>query len=164
VREAISGTTLTALVDGTLVVLMLVVLWTYDLPLAAVATAFVPVLVATVMAHHPAAHRLSREAMESAAALAAHMVEDVSGVEMVKSFGAESVRAEGGEARLVRLVQDFFSLQKLGISMNTFGTLATTLAGILIYRYGGHRVIAGASVDQRRVLPSHRGTLAWYWR
>ena len=144
VREAISGTTLTAVVDGTLVVLMLVVLWIYDIRLALVATAFVPLMVASVMAHHPAAHRLSREAMESAAKLSAHLVEDVSGVETVKSFGAEPVRAEEGEARLVRLVQDFFSLQKLGISMNTFGTLVTTLAGIVILWYGGHRVIDGA--------------------
>src|SRR5262249_2927043 len=60
VREAISGTTLTAVVDGTLVVLMLVVLWLYDLRLALVATGFVPVLVASMMAHHPAVHRLSR--------------------------------------------------------------------------------------------------------
>ena len=65
-------------------------------------------------------------------------------METVKSFGAEPVRAEEGEARLVRLVQDFFSLQKLGISMNTFGTLVTTLAGIVILWYGGHRVIDGA--------------------
>ena len=144
VREAISGTTLTAVVDGTLVVLMLVVLWIYDVRLALVATAFVPVLVASVMAHHPAAHRLSREAMESGAKLSSHMVEDVSGVETAKSFGAESLRSEGSEARLVRLVQDLFALQKLGISMNTFGTLATTLAGIVILWYGGHRVIAGA--------------------
>jgi ATP-binding cassette subfamily B protein len=144
VREAISGTTLTAVVDGTLVVLMLVVLWIYDLRLAVVATAFVPLLVVSVMAHHPAAHRLSRAAMESAAKLSAHMVEDVSGVETVKSFGAEPIRAEEGEAHLVRLVQDYFSLQKLGISMYTVGTLATTLAGIVILWYGGHRVIDGA--------------------
>jgi ATP-binding cassette subfamily B protein len=144
VREAISGTTLTAVVDGTLVVLMLVTIWIYDLRLALVATAFVPVLVASVMAHHPAAHRLSREAMESAARLSAHMVEDISGVEAVKSFGAEPVRAEEGESRLVRLVQDLFALQTLGISMTTFGTLTTTLAGIVILWYGGHRVIDGA--------------------
>ncbi len=144
VREAISGTTLTAVVDGTIVVIMLAVLWLYDVRLALVATAFVPVLLASVMAHHPATHRLSREAMESGARLSAHMVEDVSGVETVKSFGAEPVRAEEGEARLVRLVQDVFALQKLGISMNAFGTLATTLAGIVILWYGGHRVIDGA--------------------
>src|SRR5207302_8392491 len=43
VREAISGTTMTAVVDGTLVTLLLVVLWLYDGPLALVATAFVPI-------------------------------------------------------------------------------------------------------------------------
>ena len=101
VREAISGTTLTAVVDGTLVVILLAVLWVYDVRLALVATAFVPVLVASVVAHHPAARRRSREAMEEAARLSAHLVEDVSGVETVKAFGAERARAEEGEDRLV---------------------------------------------------------------
>jgi ATP-binding cassette subfamily B protein len=143
VREAISGTTLTAVVDGTLVVLLLVVLWLYDVPLALVATAFVPVLLASAAAHHPAARRLSCEAMESSARLSAHLVEDVSGAETVKAFGAERARAEEGEARLVELVQDLFSLQKLGISMSGLGMFVTALAGIVILWYGGHRVMAG---------------------
>src|SRR5213076_1948598 len=57
VREAISGTTLTAVVDGTLVVLLVVVLWLYDGPLALVATAFVPLLVLSMVVHHPVARR-----------------------------------------------------------------------------------------------------------
>jgi ATP-binding cassette subfamily B protein len=144
VREAINGTTLTAVVDGTLVIVMLVVLWLYDVPLALVATAFVPVLLASVMVHHPAARRLSVEAMESSAQLSAHLVEDVSAVETVKAFGIERARAEEGETRLIHLVQEIFSLQKLGISLTTLGTLVTTLAGILILWYGGRRVMDGA--------------------
>src|SRR5262249_5690705 len=69
VREAVSGTTTTALVDGTLVVLLVIVLWVYDWPLALVATAFIPLLVLSALAHHPAARRRSREAMENAAGL-----------------------------------------------------------------------------------------------
>ena len=144
VRDAISGTTLTAVVDGMLVVLLLVILWLYDVRLALVATAFVPVLVASAVAHHPAARRRSRQAMEEAAQLSAHLVEDVSGVEAVKAFGAERVRAEDGETHLVRFVQSMFSLQKLGISMSTLGTFVTALAGIVILWYGGHRVMGGA--------------------
>jgi len=144
VREAISGTTLTAVVDGTLVVFMLTALWAYDVPLAAVATAFAPVLVASVVAYHPAARRLSRETMESHAGLSAHLVEDVSGVETVKAFGAERSRAEEGDERLVAFVQASFSLQKLGISMNALGMGVTGLAGVVILWYGGHRVMAGA--------------------
>jgi ATP-binding cassette subfamily B protein len=144
VREAISGTTLTAVVDGTLVVGMLVVLFFYDWPLALVATAFVPLLLASTLVHHPAAKRLSRQAMENSALHSAHLVEDVSGVETVKAFGCERGRAEEGEARLVEVVQDVFSLQKLGISMSALGMLVTALAGIVVLWYGGHRVLEGA--------------------
>src|SRR5262249_54873451 len=89
VREAISSTTLTAVVDGTLVVLLLAVLWVYDVPLTLVATAFVPLLVLSAMAHHPAARRRADETMEHAALLSAHLVEDASAVETIKAFGSE---------------------------------------------------------------------------
>jgi ATP-binding cassette subfamily B protein len=144
VREAISGTTLTAVVDGTLVVSLLVVLWLYDLPLALLATAFTPLLVLSVAVHHPAVKRYSRTAMENDARLSAHLVEDVSGVETVKAFGAERLRAEEGEARLVQLIQSHFALQKLDLSMNALGLLVTALAGLVILWYGGHRIMAGA--------------------
>jgi ATP-binding cassette subfamily B protein len=144
VREAVSGTALTALVDGTLVALLLVVLWLYDLPLALVATAFVPLLLAGVAVHHPATRRRSRQAMESAAQLSAHLVEDVSGVETVKAYGAERARAEQGESRLVGLVQALFAVQKLSLRMDGLGLFVTALAGVVILWYGGHRVIAGA--------------------
>jgi ATP-binding cassette subfamily B protein len=144
VREAISGTTTTAVVDGVLVVLLLAVLWVYDLRLALVTTAFLPVLVGSVLAHHPAAKRRSREGMEHGAALSAHLVEDVSAIETVKACGAERVRAEEGEMRLVRFIGSLFSLQKLSVSMNSFALFVTALAGLVILWYGGHRVMDGA--------------------
>jgi ATP-binding cassette, subfamily C, bacteriocin exporter len=160
VREAISGTTLTAVVDSTLVVLLVVVLWLYDGPLALMATAFVPLLVLSGIAHHPAARRRSREAMEHTAQLSAHLVEDVTGVETVKGLGAERQRAEEGERRLVRLVQSLFALQTLGISMNTLGTCITAMAGVVILWYGGHRVIDGAvSIGQLMFFYSLLGYL-----
>jgi ATP-binding cassette subfamily B protein len=143
VREAISGTTLTAVVDGTLVVLLTVLLWLYDVALALVATAFVPLLVLSGVVHHPTARRRSREAMEKAAQLSAHLVEDISSVETVKAFGAERMRAEEGEGRLVELVQSLFAIEKLGLSISALGTLVTALASLVVLWYGGHRVMGG---------------------
>ncbi len=144
VREAISGTTLTAVVDGVLVVVLLAVLWLYDVRLALVATAFVPLLVLSVMAHHPASRRGARAAMEGSAKLSAHLVEDVSGVETVKAYGVERGRAEQGEEYLVGLVRSVFSLQKIGISTNSVALFVTAVAGIVVLWYGGHRVMEGA--------------------
>jgi ATP-binding cassette subfamily B protein len=143
VREAIGRTTTTAVVDGVLVVLLLAILWVYDWPLALVATAFVPLLVGSVMAHHPATRRRSLEAMEHGARLSAHLVEDVSAVETVKACGAERLRAEEGEERLVGFVRAMFSLQKLSTSMSALGTFLTAIAGIVILWYGGCRVMDG---------------------
>ena len=108
------------------------------------ATLFAPLLMLVVLSHHPAAKRRSRQAMEDAARLSAHLVEDVSGVETIKAYGAESERQEAGEQRLVKMIQTIFSLQKLNISMSAVGGLVSGLAGIVILWYGGHRVIAGA--------------------
>jgi ATP-binding cassette subfamily B protein len=143
VREAISGTATTAVVDGILVVLLSVVLWIYDVPLAAVASAFIPLLLVTVLGHHPAARRRAQAAMESSSRYASHLVEGVTGIETVKAYGLEQRRAEDGESRLVELVQSVFGLQKLGMSMNGVALFVTTLAGIVILWYGGHRVMDG---------------------
>jgi ATP-binding cassette subfamily B protein len=120
------------------------VLLAYDARLALVAMAFVPVLMTGVAAHHPAARRHSRQAMEDSARLSAHLVEDVSGVDTIKAFGAERVRAEETEDHLVGLVRTNFSLQKLGIGMDALGMLVTSLAGVVVLWYGGHRVLDGA--------------------
>jgi HlyB family type I secretion system ABC transporter len=143
VREAVGGATLTVVVDGVLVLITTAVLWCYDVPLALVATCFGPLLVIVVLLHHPSSRRRSRDAMEQAAQFSAHIVQDVSGVETVKAFGAQPLRTDEGERRLVRLTGSIFSLQKLHISMSTAGMLVSAAAGLVVLWYGGHRVIQG---------------------
>ena len=144
VRDAVSGTALTVLIDGALVAISLTALWAHDAPLAFAATAFVPILVACVGFHQPRIRRGSRLAMESAARLSAQLVEDVSGVDTIKAFGLERARSRESESRLVRVVQSAFSLQILGMSMSTVGSFVTGIAGAVILWYGGHRVAEGA--------------------
>jgi ATP-binding cassette, subfamily C, bacteriocin exporter len=144
VRAAISGAALTAAVDGVVVVFTAVILGVYDLQLAAIAALFGPVWFFVVLLHHPAAKRLSREGMEANAKLSAHIVEDISGVETIKAFGAQRARMEAGESRLVKLVQAAFSMQMLGTSLGALGELLTGTAGLAILWYGGHRVVSGA--------------------
>ena len=80
---------MTAVVDGTLVLLITAILWLYDLPLAAVATATVPLHVLSVAAHHPP--RAGVRTRRWSARLSSRLVEDVSGVETVKAFGARTL-------------------------------------------------------------------------
>jgi ATP-binding cassette subfamily B protein len=144
VREAVSSTATTAVVDGVLVVLLSALLWVYDVRLALVASAFIPALFVSVLVHHPAVKRRLREAMEASSQVAAHLIEDVNGIETIKAHGAERLRVEMGEGRLVELLRGVFALQKLGMRTNAVALLVTTLAGVVVLWYGGHRVMDGA--------------------
>lgn len=144
IREAISGATVTAVVDGALVVLLLNALVLYDLKLGLVTLGFAPALAGAVMLHHGAARRTSRRAMEDSAKYSAHVVEDISAVETIKAFCGERDRGERGDDALVKLVQSSFSLEMLGLSMNSLAMGVTATAGVVILWLGGMRVMEGA--------------------
>jgi ATP-binding cassette subfamily B protein len=141
VREAVGAATLTVVADGTFVVLLFGVLWLYDLPLALVTTAAVPLLIGGVMAHHPAVRRRVREALRANDRYLSHLGEDVAGIDTVKAFGAERRRAEEGEARLVEMTRVQFALQKLGLSLDALASTLTALAGLAVLWYGAYRVL-----------------------
>ncbi|MBL0215840.1 MAG: peptidase domain-containing ABC transporter [Myxococcales bacterium] len=143
VRDAISGVTLSLLVDAAMVAFALVALWFQDTGLALIASLFVPVLVLSSLVHQPAARRRTRAVMEESARVQSQLVEDVSGIETIKALGLEPVRREEGEIRLANLLGSAFGQQKLGISTQTAATLLMGAAGVVVLWYGGHRVIDG---------------------
>jgi ATP-binding cassette subfamily B protein len=143
VRDAISGVTLSLLVDVVMVGFVLIALWFQDTGLAVIATLFVPLLLASSVAHQPAARRRTRAVMEESSRVQSQLVEDVGGIETIKSLGLEATRREDGEIRLANLLGAAFDQQKLALSAQTAATFLMGAAGIAILWYGGHRVIAG---------------------
>jgi HlyB family type I secretion system ABC transporter len=144
VRDAIGGVTLSLLVDGAMVVLAAGALWLQDARLALVASLFIPALVISALAHQPATRRRTRAVMEQAGRVQTQLVEDIAGVETIKSLGLEPARSEAGETKLADLLGFAFAQQKLGMSAQTIATLAMGVAGIAVLWYGGHRVVDGA--------------------
>jgi len=144
IREAVSGVTLTALVDGLMVMITLLVLWAYDAQLAAVATLFAPAMLGIVLLHHSEAHRRSLRAMEASAALTAHLAEDVTGIGAIKAFNAQGMRQQQGETRLLNVAKSSFAVQSLNISVTSWSAFAAGVAVIVVLWFGGHRVISGA--------------------
>lgn len=143
VRSAVSETVLMAMVDSALVALMLVVLWSYDSSLALVATAFIPVILTGMMLFHRLIPRRSAETMQRAEQFYAHAIEDVAGVETVKALGLERRRSEESASCLAVWTQSIFSLQKLGITISTMGSVGTNLTSLVVLWYGGYRVMDG---------------------
>ncbi|MEW4526286.1 peptidase domain-containing ABC transporter [Maioricimonas sp. JC845] len=144
IREAIGGAALTALTDGVVVTLMMGVLWLYDVQLAAVATAFVPLLILSIAIHHPLTRRFSQAAMENAADHTAHAVEDASAVETIKAFGIARDRSEMSESKLYRFVQSAFHMNMVNLSLSSITGIVSSGAGVAVLWFGGYRVMDGA--------------------
>jgi len=142
-RDAISGATTTAIVDGIVVTLVLTMLWFYDLPLAAATTLIAPIFLLAVAMNHSALARHSHASMERGSLFAAHLVEDITGAETIKVFEAHDLRSDRTEARLVDFIQSMFSLQKIDVRMTSISTLLTGLTGVGVLWLGGHRVLSG---------------------
>lgn len=144
IREALSGATLTTLVDGTLLAVSTLIMFLYDWQLALVACLFIPMLVGFVMFFHRPVQRRSRLAMEDAAILQSHLVEDATGIDTIKAYRLENARGDGAERKLVNFVQDVFALQKFGMILNAASMLITGVSVLIILWYGSHRVMDGA--------------------
>ena len=128
-----------------MVVFCVAVLWIYDIRLALVSTAFVPLLAASVMVHHrpikskvPRSHGARRSTVRPPGRRHFRRRHDQS------LWPGRPVDQKKANRRLWRVVQSGFSLQKLGISMSTAGVFVTGIAGVVILWYGGHRVMVGA--------------------
>src|SRR5262249_4624120 len=115
IREVVSGVSLGVVVDGMTVLLSGAVLLWYDWLLGLTALAFVPLVGLVMAAHLPAIRRQSRAAMEQQAELEAHMVEEIGGVETLKSFRMERGRGALGEEILANLSRRLANLQHLGL-------------------------------------------------
>ena len=60
---------------------------------------------------------------------------------MLAGAAMPSARAEGGESRLVGMVESIFAIQKLSIGMSALGALISGMAGVVVLYTG---VAAGA--------------------
>lgn len=143
IRSAINGTTLSAVLDAVLVVVFMACLWAYDWPLAGLTTAFVPLVVLSIVIFHRPAKRLSRASMEESARLSSHIIEDLTGVETIKTCNAERLRADQGESLLLRVSNNAYALQMLSLAMGSLGSTVQGVAGLSVLWFGGIRVMEG---------------------
>jgi len=144
IRHAVSGVTLSAVVDFILVLLSLALMFYYEWHLALVSTLLLPLFGLVFLLHYGPTGRVQRKIMEQAAELESFLVEDIEGVATIKVFGAERRRQMLTESALVRLIRAVFASGKLSLSAANLSALFSGAGSIAILWWGAHLVIDGA--------------------
>lgn len=143
VRDAISGATLTIMIDTLMAIAGAIILYIQNPKLFTITIIMVVIYFVIVAGFNKWYEKLNRKQMEDNAQLTSYMVESLNGVQTVKAYNAEPKVNLEAERKFVKLLKSIFNLcwvENLQTSLKTFVEL---VGGIVILWVGGVSVING---------------------
>lgn len=144
VRDAISGATLTIMIDTLMAVGGAIVLYMQNAKMFGIAVIMVVLYAAIVLGFRKSYDRWNRNQMEDNAQLTSYLVESLNGMQTVKAFNAERKANYETESRFVKLLKSVFRLSFIGNMQNALKVFVELVGGIVILWVGGVDVIHGS--------------------
>ncbi len=143
VRDAISGATLTIMVDTLMAVFGAIILCSQNTKLFLIAVFMLVLYGIIVLAFKNRYRKLNETVMENSAQLTSYMVESLNGIQTVKAFNAERKAKQEMESKFVRLLKSIFSLTWVGNAQEGLKGTVELIGGVIILWVGGLSVIHG---------------------
>lgn len=155
IREAISGATLTIMIDTLMAVAGGFILYMYNATLFGVAVIMLVFYSLIVFAFNKIIKDLNRKEMEENAELTSYLVESLNGIETVKAFNAEDESKLKTETRFIKLLKTILKMGKIETLRSALTGTVGTIGGIAILWIGSMHVIKGQlSIGQLLVFNS----------
>ena len=143
VRDAISGATLTIMIDTLMAVAGAIILYIQNSKLFFITIIMIVLYAVIVLGFNKWYKKLNRKEMEDNAQLTSYMVESLNGIQTVKAYNAERKVNRETEVKFVKLLRSVFNLtwaNNIQVSLKTFVEL---IGGVVILWAGGVSVING---------------------
>ncbi|APR01976.1 ABC-type bacteriocin transporter family protein [Clostridium botulinum] len=160
IRDAISGATLTMMIDSLMVIIGGIFLYTSNNILFGITIVPIMLYIIIVWIFNKPLERVNRRVMEDNAKLTSYLVQSLNGVETIKAFNAEGEVNLETEKRFISLIKSVF---KSGFINNLHGSIkgsVKAIFGVVILWVGTHQVLKGVmSIGQ---LISFNALLAYF--
>ncbi len=143
VRDAISGATLTIMIDTFMAIVGAIILYMQNALLFGIAVIMVVLYVMTVACFNRWYERLNRKQMENNAELTSYMVESLNGIQTVKVYNAEGKANQETETKFVKLLKSVFNLCWVSNLQTSIKVFIELIGGVIILWVGGVSVIKG---------------------
>jgi subfamily B ATP-binding cassette protein HlyB/CyaB len=143
IRQFVTGTSLTLLIDLVFTLVFLSVLVLYSPGLAALVVGSLPMFVALSLAITPLLRRQIDERFRRGAENQAFLVESITGVETLKAMAVEPQMQRRWEEQLAGYVAASFKVTALGNLASQGAALISKLTGVAILWAGATRVMDG---------------------
>lgn len=143
IREFLTGTALTVLLDVLFSIVFLAVMLWYSSGLTLLAVAVIPVYIFMNVVVTPAYRKRLEAVWASGAENNAFLVEAVTGIQTVKALAVEPQFVHRWEGLLAQNVSRGFDSAKLGIGITSVSGVLQLASSLSIFWAGGHMVMDG---------------------
>ena len=143
VRDAISGVTLTIMIDTIMAIVGGIILCLQSGKLFGITVIMVVLYGIIVLCFHKWYEKLNRRQMEDNAQLTSYMVESLSGIQTVKAYNAERRANRETEIKFVRLLRSIFDLTWVSNLQASLKIFVELVGGVIILWVGGVSVMNG---------------------
>jgi ATP-binding cassette subfamily B protein len=141
IREFLTGTTLTVILDSLFVVMYLALMFYYSVTLTWVALAVIPLFAILILVSTPLLRNWLNESFNQSADSQSFLVETVTGIHAVKAHGAERTSRERWEGLFARYVRTNFKASTASKISSNIGTFLTSFSTLLILWFGAKLAI-----------------------
>lgn len=143
VRDAISGATLSIMIDTLMVIAGGIMLYVQNSTLFAITLLIAILYGIIVFSFNRSFRNINRKQMEENAKLTSFLVESLNGIETVKAFNAEGQASLTTEQNFVKLLKSIFKGGWLNNLQSSATELVAAVGGIVILWVGSYNVMTG---------------------
>lgn len=143
IRNAISGATLTVMIDGFMAIIGGITLYAESSFLFYITLVPLVLYIIIVFAFKKLISTNNRETMQSQAELTSYLIQCLNGVETIKSFNGETQIGENIEINFIKFMKDIFNLGTVNNIQGTLKSGVKAIFGIVILWIGTMQVLNG---------------------
>jgi ATP-binding cassette, subfamily B, bacterial len=143
IRQFLTGTALTVVLDAIFVVVYLVLMLYYNVTLTAVALAVIPLFALLILTSTPILRRWLDQSFNRNADSQSFLVETITGIHAVKAHTMEPATRERWEGLFARYVRTDFRASTISNITSHLGDFLTSVSYLLILGVGAHLAIQG---------------------
>ncbi len=141
IREFITGTAITVILDSIFAVIYLGIMFYYNVQLTWIALAVLPLFAFLTLSATPLLRYWLNETFNRSADSQSFLVETITGIQSIKGHAAEDTSRERWEGLFARFIRTGFRASTTSNISNNIGSFLTSFSSLLILWFGAKLVI-----------------------
>jgi ATP-binding cassette subfamily B protein len=144
IRDFLTNTALTLILDTMLVIVYISLMFYYNASLAWMVMVFIPLFVGIALGFTPFLRKLNIDSFAAHAESDSHLIESINGIDTVKAMNMEYHTRWKWEEKFIKNLNIDFKLYNAAIYFHSLGDFVSGLSSTIVLWYGAHEVMSGS--------------------